>query len=98
MELARLESSLPRRYVELAGKEAKDLALGMGAREFLNSIVDGTHPLAPVYQMMDDEQRENFIEGKLVEYRRLARDLLVQEYPGLIADYDRKRAGVGLGL
>lgn len=79
------------RYVELAGNEAKDLAFGMGAREFLNGIVDGTHTLAPVYQMMDDEQRKNFIEGKLVEYRRLARDLLVREYPWLLGEYDRKR-------
>ncbi len=92
MELARLESSLPRRYVELAGKEAKGLALGMGAREFRNKIVDGTHPLAVVYQVMDDEQRENFSERKMVEFRRLARNQLVREFPVLVADYDRKRA------
>jgi len=86
------------RYVELAGNEAKDLAFGMGAREFLNATVDGTHPLAVVYQVMDDEQRENFIESKLVDYRRLARDQLVTEFPGLTAEYDRRRAGAGLGL
>jgi len=38
-----------------------------------------------------DEQRENFIEGKLVDYRRLARDQLVQEFPELIASYDARR-------
>lgn len=91
----RLTSEQYSRYVELAGNEAKDVAFGVGAREFLNGIVQGTHPLAPVYQMMDDEQRENFIEGKLVDYRRLARDQLVREFPGLIAEYDRRRVAGG---
>lgn len=86
------------RYVELAGNEVKDPAFGMGAKDYLNAIVTGKHPLSPVYEMMDDEKKESFIEGKLADYRKSARQQLMQEFPALQAQYDQKRQNAAIGL
>lgn len=85
-------------YMELAGNEAEDPAVSLGARDLLNAIVQGSHPLSQVFQLLDDEQREQFIEGKLVDFRRQAREQLIREDASLVAEYDRRRLAGRVGL
>lgn len=80
------------RYVELAGNEAKDPIFGMGAKDTLNGLIDGKHPLAAIYSVLSDEKKEAYIEGKLADFRKLARETLMREVPALMVQYETKRA------
>ena len=66
-------------YVRLAGNELKHPGWGMGAKDFLNSVVSGKHALSSVYQIMSDEVRRDFIEGVVSDYRGLAQQQIMAD-------------------
>ena len=66
-------------YVRLAGNELKHPGWGMGAKDFLNSVVSGKHALSSVYQIMSDEVRRDFIEGVVSDYRKLAQQQIMAD-------------------
>lgn len=66
-------------YVRLAGNELKHPGWGMGAKDFLNSVVSGKHALSSVYQIMSDEARRDFIEGVVSDYRGLAQQQIMAD-------------------
>lgn len=59
-------------YVKQSGNELKHPAWGMGAKDYLNAVVSGTHPLSAAYKMLGDEGRRNFIQTTIQDYRKLA--------------------------
>lgn len=83
------------RYVELAGNELKHPAWKMGAKDVLNAIVSGKHPLSPVYAMRSDGPeggKDMFIRGMVSDYREMARKQLLKEFPALAEDVRLKKA------
>lgn len=86
------------RYVELAGNELKHPAWGVGAKDFLNDVVQGKHAMSTVYGLMSDGRdggKANQIQQWLSDYRRLAKDQLIQEFGDLRTEYDSKRRPFG---
>jgi len=59
-------------YSRLAGNALKHPAWGMGAKDYLNAVVSGAHPMSAVYQTMPDEVKKDFISGTIKDYRALA--------------------------
>lgn len=83
------------RYVELAGNGAKSVAWGMGAKDLLNAIVTGKHPLSAVYQLKSDGPeggKDVFVRDTINQYRELARKQLLKEFPDLGAEVATKKA------
>jgi len=83
------------RYVELAGNELKHPAWKMGAKDLLNAIVTGKHPLSAVYRIRSDGPeggKDFFIRDIISKYRELARAQIVKEYPDLATDLREKQA------
>lgn len=77
------------RYVQLAGNELKHPAWGMGAKDLLNAIVTGDHPLSTVYRMRTDGPeggKDMFIRKIVNDYREDARRQLLTEYPEIATD------------
>lgn len=82
------------RFMELAGHELKSPAWGVGAKELLNQIVSGKHPLSQVYQIKSDGPdggKEVMIRDLLNQYREMAKRQVMQEYPALKADVEAKQ-------
>lgn len=85
------------RYVQLAGNELKHPAWGVGLKDLLNAVITGKHPLSPVYQFGSDGPdggKADFIRDKVIEYRGLARDQLLEEFPelrGVVTEKQRER-------
>ena len=82
------------RYVELAGNALKHPAWDMGAKDLLNAVISGRHPLSPVYEMRSDGpdgQKAEYIRSVINDYRELARKQLLEEFPEIKADYDLKQ-------
>lgn len=82
------------RYQELAGNAYKDPAWGGGAKDVLNQIVSGNHDLSPVYERLTDGPdggKATMIRDLLNRYRDGAKEQLLQEFPQLRAEVDRKR-------
>ena len=74
------------RYVQLAGNEFKHPAWGMGAKDMLNAVVTGKHPLSPIYQMKSDGPdggKDLFIRDIVSQYRTMARRQVLEEFPDL---------------
>lgn len=72
------------RYVELAGNKWKHPAWGLGAKDLLNEIVTGNHPLSAVYQIRSDGPdggKDVFIRDIIRQYRDGARTQLLEEFP-----------------
>ena len=89
------DPALYSRYIELAGNGYKDPAWGMGAKDLLNSIVSGNHPLSPIYNMKSDGpdgQKAEMIHGIMNQYREGAKQQLLEENPKLQPIIDQKRA------
>lgn len=83
------------RYVELAGNELKHPAWKLGAKDLLNAIVTGKHPLSVVYNMRSDGPeggKDFFIRDIMSKYRDLARTQLRKEFPALDAEVLDKKA------
>jgi len=83
------------RYLELAGNELKHPAWGMGAKDFLNAVVTGKHPMSQIYQIRSDGPdggKAAMIAKTVSEYRAMAREQLLREYPALRDEVkERKR-------
>jgi len=72
------------RYVELAGNELKHPAWNLGAKDLLNQIVSGEHPLSAVYQIRSDGPeggKDLYIKSIIRDYQDLARTQLLEEFP-----------------
>lgn len=94
------------RYVELAGNELKHPAWGLGAKDLLNQIVEGNHPLSAVYRLKaelpNDEgtpfaqvsPKEEFIRSIVGQYRELARNQILKEYPQIAGLVDEGRSQI----
>jgi hypothetical protein len=59
-------------YVKLAGNGIEHPAWGMGAKDYLNTVIEGNHPMSKVYQMGSDETKLAFISKTVSDYRKLA--------------------------
>lgn len=82
------------RYVQLAGNELKHPAWGLGAKDLLNEIVSGTHPLSQVYQIRSDGPeggKDVFIRDIVRQYRELARRQVLDEFPELADEVGAKK-------
>lgn len=82
------------RYIELAGNELKHPAWGLGAKDLLNAVVSGDHPLSQVYQIKSDGPdggKELFIRDILSQYREHARRQLLEEFPELSSEVGVKK-------
>jgi hypothetical protein len=85
------------RYQELAGNGYKDPAWGLGAKDLLDQIVSGNHPLSAVYNMKSDGPqggKAEMVNGLLNQYREGARQQLLQENPKLQTQVNEMRANV----
>lgn len=72
------------RYVALAGNELKHPAWGVGAKDLLNQIITGQHPLSAVYSMRTDGPdggKVVMIKDIMRQYQDLARQQVLQEFP-----------------
>lgn len=86
------------RLVELAGNELKHPAWGMGAKDMLNAVVNGEHPLSAVYKLYSDGKdggKADFLKKIVSEYRDLAKKQVLEEFPALQAEYESKRKPYG---
>lgn len=82
------------RYLQLAGNELKHPAWKMGAKELLNKLVTGKHPLSQVYQVRSDGPdggKADYIKKTINEYRALARDQLLREFPEISTEVGLKK-------
>lgn len=89
------DPALYSRYVELAGNGYKDPAWGLGAKDLLNQIVSGNHPLSALYNMKSDGPegaKAEMIHGIMNQYREGARQQLLDENPKLQPQIDQMRA------
>lgn len=69
-------------YVRLAGNELKHPAWRLGAKDFLDAVVSGKHPLSAAYRLMSDGPgggKERFIKDTIQEYRNLAQDAILAD-------------------
>lgn len=66
-------------YVRLAGNDLKHPAWGVGAKDFLNSVAEGKHPMSAVYNLMSDESRKAFIQNTIQDYRKLAQQQVLND-------------------
>ena len=77
-------------YVTLAGNDLKHPAWGLGAKDFLNAVVTGNHPMSRVYTMGSDERKLLFIASTIRQYRELAaREILADPANAEFAMYVR---------
>jgi len=82
------------RFLELAGHEWKSPAWGVGAKELMNSIVSGEHPLSAVYQLKSDGPdggKEIMIRDLMNQYREGAKRQLLEEFPKLAQEVSDKQ-------
>ena len=81
------------RYTQLAGNEVKSV-FGMTALETMNAIVDGSHPMASVYQMYSDGAdggKVDMLQKILGDFRDLAKKQLLEEDEELKIDFEINR-------
>jgi hypothetical protein len=84
------------RYVQLSGNELKEDGYGVpvgltggGLMDELNALVQGKHPLSPVYEMLTDGPeggKAEQIRKIQRDYKEAARDQLLEEFPWLKAE------------
>ena len=66
-------------YVELAGNDLRHPAWKLGAKDFLNQVVTGNHPMSRVYNMRSDEMKVKFISDTIAQYRKLAQQAILSD-------------------
>jgi hypothetical protein len=66
-------------YVRLAGNELKHPAWQLGAKDFLNEVVQGRHAMSKVYETRQDEMKILFIKQAIHQYRTLAQQQILQD-------------------
>ena len=79
------------RYVELAGNELKHPNYDMGAKDLLNAVVSGEHFLSDIYNQGTDGvdgTKAEIIDSIVGEYRKLAREQVLQEFPEIQGEID----------
>lgn len=70
------------RYVVLAGNGLKHPAWRLGAKDYLDSIVEGRSPLSAVYKKMSDGpegEKADFIKATIRDYRKLAQAAILAD-------------------
>lgn len=83
------------RYLELAGNELKHPAWRLGAKDYLNALVTGKHPMSQIYRIRSDGPdggKADMIASVVSDYRKLARDQLLKEYPELRDEVRERKA------
>jgi len=83
------------RYLELAGNELKHPAWRMGAKDYLNALVTGKHPMSQIYNIRSDGPdggKAGMIASVVSDYRKMARDQLLKEYPALRDEVRERKA------
>lgn len=81
------------RFTSLAGNDAKDLAYNLGCMDYLNAVVEGKHPNSIDYQMRTDGPdggKAEFIRGSIQKYRDQAKKIVLDEFPEIRAQVERK--------
>jgi hypothetical protein len=79
------------RFLELSGNELKHPAWGLGAMDLMNQIVAGEHVLSQVYQIRSDGPgggKEMFLGKLLSDYREIAKQQILEEFPELQREVD----------
>jgi len=79
------------RYVELAGNELKHPNYDMGAKDLLNAMIKGEHFLSEIYNQGTDGidgTKAEIIDSIVGEYRKLAREQVLQEFPDIQGEID----------
>lgn len=87
--------------VRLAGNELKDPATGMGARDTLNAIVTGNHPLSEAYQRATggpEGGKAKVIRETVNAFRAMAREQVQLDFPELRAALTAHRAEAARAL
>lgn len=71
------------RYVVLAGNELKHPAYGnLGARDYLDAVVTGQHPLSAIYNRLGNGPeggKADFIRAAILDYRRQAQAAILAD-------------------
>lgn len=81
-------------YVRLSGNDLKHPAWGMGAKDYLNKVVSGEHPMSQVYNIMSDESRKSFIQNAIRDYRGLAQRQILGDpkHAGFAAEVEQLKS------
>ena len=82
------------RFLQLSGNEIKHPAWNLGAREYLNQVIGGRHQMSQVYKLRSDGPdggKADFIKDTLKQYRELAKDKMLEEYPEIKAFIEDKK-------
>jgi hypothetical protein len=66
-------------YTRLAGNDYKHPAWGLGAKDYLNAVVSGNHPMSSVYQILPDSGRAKFISNTVADYRKMVQMKIMQD-------------------
>jgi hypothetical protein len=77
-------------YVRLSGNELKHPAHGLGAKDFLDAVVTGKHPMSATYNVQSDGPdggKAAFIANAVSEFRGLARRQILAEAPERFPDF-----------
>jgi hypothetical protein len=86
-------------YVRLAGNAAKHPAWGLGAKDLLDAVVTGKHPLSDVYRLYSDGEhggKASFIKNTVADFRKIAQSEIMAEparWPDFIA-HVRERSAI----
>lgn len=70
------------RYVVLAGNALKHPVWKLGAKDYLDAVVEGRHPQSEIYRQMSDGpegQKADFIKATVREYRKLAQATILAD-------------------
>jgi len=79
-------------YVRLAGNELKHPAWQMGAKDYLDAVVGGNHPMSISYKILSDEGRKAFIQNTISQYRGLAQQQVLAMHPDFAQEIGRLKA------
>ncbi len=74
------------RYVELSGNKLKDPSTGLGLKETLTGLVNGTHPQAAIYNAQTDGPdggKALMMQKYVSAFRKMAKQQLLEEIPEL---------------
>ena len=83
------------RYLQLAGNELKHPAWQLGAKDYLNAVVTGKHPMSQIYNIRSDGPdggKADMIANVVSDFRELARKQLLKEYPELNDEVRTRKA------
>lgn len=82
------------RYLELQGNDLIHPAFGMGQKDMLNALVEGTHPLSATFEGLtdgDEGGKEKFVRRIVGDFRNLARRQILSEFPDLEREIEQRQ-------